>query len=1370
MITGRFSRSGFLLPLFSGQLSFCLIVFCAAFTTLTVRASDDFLSSRPIIGQNADGQLEVFRLDDDGRLYHKWRKGSNGAWSLWCSLDGSLFPGLAVVQDHGGKMEVFGVDRSTGNMEQIQQLADNGTDWSSWRNFGGRFAGPVTAEKDADGLIEVFAVDSNTHEVEHMEELTNGDWSSWKSLGGFLEPNLVAATNSDGRLELFGTAPDGALLHCWQLHANASNDWSGWSSLGGTISPGFAVAQNMADELEVFAVNLLNGGVERICQTNASGSTNWTAWQDFGLTARPGLATGRSADRRIEVFAVRPTDSMLVHRWELFTNTSDKWSTWTNIDEKVGTAPAVGVNEDGDLEVYVADPENNRVINYRRQISSASDWLDWSSVDQPVFPYSLHSWQADDGLPDNVVQAITQSSDGFLWVGTRGGLARFDGSQFVCYDARNTPALKNSSITALCAGRDGSLWIGTGGGGLLRLYHGIFFPFSTTNGLAGNTILVIYESGDGSIWIGTSTGMSRYRNGTFRTYTTRDNLSSDIVRCIYEDQDKNLWIATGKGLNRLRKDGKMDAFPMPNGLPNNSVRVISQDHGGRIWIGSNNGLLWYDWFWGIDFYAYNTKYGLSDTFVSAICEDGDGNLWVGTYSGLNRFRDGRFYHQPDSDGQPFDQVNTLFSDREGNLWVGSREGLTRLSSEKFFTYTKQQGLTYNNVMSVLDDAQGNVWIGTWGGGLNELRGEKITACAPVSTNLSENLILSLCEGRDGSLWAGADYDGGLTRFKNGNVTHFTSRDGLINGGLRVLYQDTHGVLWAGTDHGLSCLKDGKFIANDVTESLTNESVRDICEDASGALWFATQNELARWQDGVLTLFTTADGLPNAGLTALYADADNTLWIGTAGNGLDRYRNGRFTTYTSRQGLFSDEIFGIIDDRGWLWMTSSHGIFRVRKRDIDAFDNGKIENIVSLAYGKEDGMETPQCNGEGKPSIWKSRDGRLWFPTTQGLVVVDPKTIKIDEEPPSVFIESVAVDERTVEDGRMTLAGAASALARRHSPLVVRPGRGELEFQYAAIGFSAPEKERFRYRMDSVDPSWIDAGIRRIAYYNKLSPGDYRFEVQACNKDGVWNEAGAFLDVVLLPHFWQRFWFQVLMALSVVAGAGGIILYAARRRMQRKLVVLERQHAVERERGRIARDMHDQIGAGLTQISLLGEFARRASDKDAGSLSHIDRICDTARELAQTLDEMVWMVNPRNDTVNKLALYLAAYAEEFFQATAVRCLLDVPSGLPSWPLTADARHNVFLTVKEAFTNIARHSRATEARLKILANDSTLEIWIEDDGVGFPANGANDTRNGLSNMKDRIREIGGSLEISSGPKGTRICLRVPVHSTKITFVQE
>jgi signal transduction histidine kinase len=326
---------------------------------------------------------------------------------------------------------------------------------------------------------------------------------------------------------------------------------------------------------------------------------------------------------------------------------------------------------------------------------------------------------------------------------------------------------------------------------------------------------------------------------------------------------------------------------------------------------------------------------------------------------------------------------------------------------------------------------------------------------------------------------------------------------------------------------------------------------------------------------------------------------------------------------------------------------------------------------------------------------------------------------------------------------------------------VPPGHGELEFQYAALDFSAPEKTRFEYRLDSVDAGWIDAGGRRVAYYNNLSPGTYRFHVRSSNLGGGWNDAGASLSVILRPHYWQTVWFRGLLAFGIVGGAAGVGLYATRKRMQRKLVRLEQQQAVEKERGRIAKDMHDQIGAGLTQIGLLGEFARRGAVKNGDVKTYVERICDTARELARTLDEIVWMVNPKNDTLNKLVIYLAAYAEEFFQATDIRCRLGVPPNLPANPIPTEMRHNLFLTVQEALNNIAKHSEASEAKLEFILNDSTLEINVEDDGAGFVVSEANASRYGVSNMRERIKAIGGDIEILSQPrKGTRICLRIPL----------
>jgi ligand-binding sensor domain-containing protein len=1342
-------------------------------------------AGQPVVGKCADGQLELFEIDAEGILRQRWQQKPNGDWSSWSSLGGNFLPGLATANAADGSLMLFAVDRTNGALKCIRQCDTNILLWSDWLDLGGDLLPPLAVAQNADGRLEVFAVGVTNHRPTHIWQTgSNGVWSSWSDLGGTVQPGLAALKNTDGRLELFGLEHGGhALLHCWQQEANNSEAWSEWASLGGGVMPGFAVARNSIGRMEIFAVNCTNSAVVRTCQITSGESERWTPWQDFvgnqpatppsappdqinqrrdlGHHLTPGLVVGQSGDDRLEVFGVDLRSGILMHRWETLVNGTDVWSPWADLGLAARPNPAVAMNEDGDLEVFAVDATNQDLIYHRRQISSASDWLDWSRLDHRTLLYHSRTWQSDEGLPDNLVRAITQTADGFLWVGTRTGLARFDGSEFCNYDAHNTPALKSSSITALCADRDGALWIGTDGGGLLRLKGGTFSEFSKSNGLAGDAVRVIYQRWDGSVWVGTTTGMSCWQAGRFHSYYQRDGLLSPVVRSLYEDRAQDLWIATDQGLNRLRRDGAMDAFAMPDGLPNDSVRALCQDRGGRLWIGSNNGLLWYNWFWANNFYAYNSKYGLSDTFVSAICEDRDGNLWVGTYSGLNRFREGRFYSQPDSDGQPFDKVNVLFVDRDGDLWVGSNEGLSHLTPQPFATYTKQQGLTHNNVTSVLQDQAGSVWIGTWGGGVNRLVNEQVTAFAS-SSGLPQDLILSLCTARDGNVWAGADFDGGLLCLKEGRIRRYTWQNGLINAGVHVLHEDQAGNLWIGTDRGMSCFANGLFVTNLVTEHLAGVGVRDICEEPSGALWFATQKGLDCWNKGRLTTFTTAEGLSDNSVTALLRDGENGLWIGTSGGGLVRLRQGVFTTYKRRQGLFSDEIFGIVaDDQGWLWMTCSKGIFRVWKRELDAFDHGAVETIDSLVYGKNDGMKSPQSSRNGKPSAWKANDGRLWFATSKGLVTVDPQAVHLDTKPPTVLIESVVADGRIVEDERTNLAAASIAQANRLAALRIPPGHGELEFQYAALGLSEPEKERFRYRLEGVDTGWIEAGTRRIAYYNHLAPASYRFQVRACNKDGIWSPTAVSLQLVLQPHYWQTVWFHALVALAIVGSICGLALYGTHRRVQGKLALLQRQQAVEKERGRIAKDMHDQIGSGLTQIGLLGEFIRRDTKRNGEARLNVERICGLARELAQTVDEIVWTVNPRNDTLTKLGAYLAAYGEDFFQGTPIRCRLDIPPGLPAYPLSAELRHNLFLTVKEALNNIVKHSRATEAFLQLAIGPDRLELVIQDDGMGFPVAAAPSARNGLSNMRERIAEAGGELEIASQPQGgTCIRLWVPL----------
>jgi ligand-binding sensor domain-containing protein/signal transduction histidine kinase len=1050
----------------------------------------------------------------------------------------------------------------------------------------------------------------------------------------------------------------------------------------------------------------------------------------------------------------------------------------------------VGRNGDGNLELFIVDSRDGKTINHRRQISANSDWLDWLSLDHETFRYDARIWQVDAGLPNNEIRAIAQTPDGYLWVGTPTGLARFDGEQFTVFDAKNTPAMPNCSITALCTDREGALWIGTQGGGLFCLKDGTFSHYGQQAGLAGNDLRVICQGRDGALWIGTTTGMSRYKNGKFINYTRKQGLLSEVVTYIYEDRDQDLWIATGGGLNRLRKGGQMDAFAMPNGLPNDSVRAICQDKGGRIWIGSNNGLLWYNWHesghfyayhYGLSptredewheserphFYAYNSRYGLSDPFVSAICEDREGNFWVGTYSGLNRFREGRFFVELNNEGLPFDRVNALFEDRQGDMWVGSKEGLARLTPKHFSTLDRQHGLNHNDITSVLEDRSGTLWVGTWGGGVDDLKGDTITAYS-ATNDLASDLILSLCESKDGSLWIGADFDGGLSHLSNGVFTKYTWKDGLINAPIKVLHEDHSGTLWMGTSQGLGRLQGGKFDRFTVQDHLAGDAIRAICDDPQGNLWIGTDTGLSLRRGSQFTNFTVRDGLSDNAITALYVDPEQSLWIGTAAGGLNRYRNGQFTSYTTKQGLFSDEIFEILeDDQGWLWMSCSKGVFRVRKQQLNDLDEEKVSTIACTAYGKSDGMESTQCNGVGKPAGWKARDDRLWFPTSKGLVSVDPKAADMNSLPPAVFIEQLSADKKPVR-----LAGpntAASSVDPGKGALLIAPGRGELDFRYTALDLEAPERVHFRYQLEGVDSEWVDAGARRDAHYNNVYPGAYRFHVIACNKDGIWNLNGASLAVEVRPHLWQTWWYQTAVVLLVIGSAGGAARFLAMRRMKRRLAMLEQRNAVERERGRIAKDIHDDLGSSLTRIMLLGERTEEglAHQEDVGL--HVRKIIASARNTVQSLDEIVWAVNPENDTLDGLVMYISHYADEFFENTNIRWRLEVPPKMPDITLPAEVRHDLFLVVKEAFHNTLKHSGASVLRVCVSGEADSITIMIDDNGRGFEGNGAGSARkgNGLQNMRKRIEGLGGRFSVTSTMgQGTQVALTVKLAQRQVT----
>jgi ligand-binding sensor domain-containing protein/two-component sensor histidine kinase len=897
--------------------------------------------------------------------------------------------------------------------------------------------------------------------------------------------------------------------------------------------------------------------------------------------------------------------------------------------------------------------------------------------------------------------------------------------------------MHNANILGLHESRDGSLWISTGRGGLNRLKDGKFFHYGKAEGVADDSGLgLIFEASDGSLWFGMFGGVSRYRGGQFTTFTRKTGFPADIVRDMSEDPQGRLWLGTPGGVFCWQDGRVIRHFTTADGLRMNDVRAVHSDKQGTLCGGAGNGLSLIQ---DAKVTTWVMDQGPAHNIITQVYRDSQGNLWVGSYGGLYRLVADKLIGQLDDEGRTFDMVNALFEDRERNVWVGSRDGLIRLKARRFTSYTQQQGLSCNNVISVLESRDGTLWAGTWGGGLNQLKGGIVTEfnrCTPAPV-----LVLGLLEDHDGRLWAGTDWDGGLFRLDQNACQHFTAKQGLTGGAVRVVCEDRSGNCWVGTSRGLYRLDGERFRPFGAEHGMGEEAVAAICEDGEGNLWVGTGNGLWRLRDATLTKFTTANGLSNNNTGALYADPEGSLWIGTSGGGLNRFKNGRFTAYTARQGLFSNSIYEILeDDHGWLWMTCQRGVFRVNRTDLDRLDRGTAATFSSISYGKADGLASEVCSMVAKPSAWKSRDGRLWFATTRGVSVIDPNSpIKEDRSPAPVVLERVIADKRPFPaEDTMPVA----------SPIRIPPGQGDLEFHYTALSFGVPERNRFKYRLEGVDSEWVEAGSRRVAYYNHIYPGKYRFRVLTRNTDSGWTEPGAGADIVLLPHLWQTWWFKALLGAGVALGAFG--LHRIRLAQLRQLEAL---------RLRIAADLHDEVGSNLSAISLLSRKVQKSGAADEEAREDLAAIHRIAARTANSIREIVWFINPEYDTLQDLVLRMEEATKTML--AGVDCQFQSSQADYSQKLPLQLRQNLFLLFKEALTNVAKHARASRVEINVAERDHTWQLSIRDNGVGFQPNAAHNG-NGLKNLRQRAARLEGTLEIKSQPgEGTHVLfsMRIP-----------
>ncbi len=765
--------------------------------------------------------------------------------------------------------------------------------------------------------------------------------------------------------------------------------------------------------------------------------------------------------------------------------------------------------------------------------------------------YRHDMWKAEEnGLPNSVVHAIAQTPDGYLWFGTQEGLARFDGVQFKIFNKKNMPAFTHHTILTLFVDpADGTLWIGTESGDLVRYQNGNFQPFPIHDKIGDYFVMALARDFAQQIWIGTNgNGLFRFQDGVPVKFAQPHALYFDHVSVIVATPQKELWIVANEG-NLYRWEH--EAFTLYSNREGRKWEVINAlyaDRQGRLWIGAANGL--YCWKEGRVISIYTMANGLPNNVIRAIYEDRAGTLWLGTESGLCRFRDGRFATLP-SLKVGDDNVEAIYEDREGSLWFGTfGGGLHRLQDTKVITYSMQQGLSHPSLTAIYEDRAGNLWVGTEEG-LHQFRAGDFfpQRFAPAGSQK----VYGLGEDQEGNLWVGTSVRG-VFRQQGRSYRQYTTQEGLPNNWVNAICADKRGRVWLGTAAGLSCYDNGRFTNYFKPEGLSGEVIIVLLAGRDDDLWIGTQAGLNHFKDGRFTVYTNKDGLAGNLVSALHLDTEGTLWIGTYGYGLSRFKNGRFTVYTSRDGLFDDMVYQILeDDFGSLWMSCNNGIFSVRKGQLDDFAEEKINAITSTVYGEVDGMKSKECNGGLQPAGWKTRDGRLWFPTVDGLVMVDPKNFKSNPVAPPVVIEELTINEQNVS---------------LQTPLELAPGSKDLEIHYTALSFVAPSKVRFKYKLEGYDDHWIDPGARRMAFYTNLPPKNYKFHVQACNNDGVWNETGATLAFTVHPYFYQTTWFYFLCAMGLIAGGIGAFRWRMRRvhahARELETLVQERTQRLEHE--------------------------------------------------------------------------------------------------------------------------------------------------------------------------------------------------------------
>ncbi len=946
--------------------------------------------------------------------------------------------------------------------------------------------------------------------------------------------------------------------------------------------------------------------------------------------------------------------------------------------------------------------------------------------------YSRTVWSQADGLPQDTVKAITQTADGYLWLGTDEGLARFDGYEFTTFD-KSDGDLPSNSITALAATADGGLWIGTASG-LTEYRDKRFRTFTTKDGLPDDAITGLYADHEGALWIVAGVGLSRLENGRFTNYAPGPRLPVTSVRAVVEDRNQQLWVAGLSGVGLLSAKG---FTPVIKGaqLAGRFVTCMTAGADGTIWIGSSGGVMAFSA--GGTLRSYRAAEGLPDPLVRALWCDRYGYIWAGTNRGVARFNGRRFTVALAETGVV--SVRSIAEDREGNLWVGDNSGLSRLRDDVFTVYGRSEGWPSAAPTTAFQDRAGRVWVGFHESGLMLASGGERRVYT-ARDGLPDNDIFSISETRSGDLLIGAR--NGLAVMHDGSFRVYRPADRLNRYNVYDALEDNAGRIWLATAAGLARSGGSGFAILQAADPVLNASVVTLCLGRDGAVWAGTFGQgLWRIRGQERRRFTTADGLSSDAVRSIYQDHDGTLWIGTFGGGLNSFRDGRFLHYTQKDGLLSDNVTKIIDDGASFWLATTRGICRVWKSQLAEFAAGQRKTLEPVNYGVADGLRSAQCAPEYPASAGgaRLREGAIWFPTTRGMAVYDPRAGPHTRIAPVVHVVEI------------TAGGAPVDLSR---PARLAPGADRLQVRYTALHFSAPERVQYWYKLEGLDRDWVWAGTRRVTNYNSLPHGSYRFLVRAQVPGALSAEAS--YAFVLLPHFYETAWFRVL----AVALLGGLVWLGFRMRLRQ---IGSRFALVLNERARLAREIHDTLAQGFVGISSqLDAVAMCMPEDDSPARRYLQMAQRMARhsltEARRSMMDLRASVLEDRD----LAAALEAGTRLWTAGQAVEVSVDVSGNRQ--PLPQEMEQQLLRIAQEAVTNSMKHAHANKIGIKLQRDAKSLRLRILDDGRGFEERDAFAVHGGhfgLIGMRERAERLGGELRLASQPgAGTEVEVSVPL----------